>query len=60
MNSHHFLKYTLIWTLVYYLNTIKKIVLDRIEGRESINHEEYVENENYYNVYSDDYDDYDN
>ena len=37
-----------------------KIILDKIEARENINHDEYVEDENYYNVDSDDYDDYDN
>ena len=34
-----------------------QIILDKIEGRENLNHEEYVEDENYYNVDSDDYDD---
>ena len=34
-----------------------KIILDKIEARENINHDEYVEDENYYNVDSDDSDD---
>ena len=37
-----------------------QIILYKIETREKINHEEYVEDENYYNVDSDDYDDDDN
>ena len=37
-----------------------QIILDNIEGRESINHEEYVDDEKYYNVDSDDSDDDDN
>ena len=36
-----------------------KIILDEIEGRENLNNEEYVEDENYYNVDSDDSDDND-
>ena len=36
------------------------ILLNKIEARENINHDEYVEDENYYNVDSDDYDDDDN
>ena len=31
-----------------------QIVLDKIEARENLNHNEYVEDENYYNVDSDD------
>ena len=34
-----------------------QIILDKIEARENINHDEYVEDENYYNVDSDDSDD---
>ena len=34
-----------------------KIVLDKIEARENLNHDEYVEDENYYNVHSGDCDD---
>ena len=37
-----------------------QIILDKVEARENINHDEYVENGNYYNVDSDDYDDDDN
>ena len=37
-----------------------KIILDKIEGRENLNHEEYVEDENDYNIDSDDSDDDDN
>ena len=37
-----------------------QIILDKIEARENLNHDEYVEDENYYNVDSDDSDDYDN
>ena len=37
-----------------------QIILDQIEARENINHDEYVEDENYYNVDSDDSDDDDN
>ena len=37
-----------------------QIILDKIEGRENINNEEYVQDENYYNVDSDDSDDGDN
>ena len=33
-----------------------KIILDKIEGRENLNHDEYVEDKNYYNVDSDDSD----
>ena len=35
-------------------------ILDRIEGREKINSEEYVEDKNHYNVDIDDSDDDDN
>ena len=37
-----------------------QIVLNIIEGGENINHDEYVEDEKYYNVDSDDSDDDDN
>ena len=37
-----------------------QIILDKIEARENINHYEYVEDENYHNVDSDDSDDDDN
>ena len=37
-----------------------QIILDKIEAIENINHDEYVEDENYYNVDSDDSDDDDN
>ena len=37
-----------------------QIILDKIEVRKNINHEEYLENENYYNIYSNDSDDDDN
>ena len=37
-----------------------QIIFDKIGARENINHDEYVEDENYYNVYSDDCDDDDN
>ena len=37
-----------------------QIILDRIEARENINHKEYVEDENYYNVDSNDSNDDDN
>ena len=37
-----------------------QIILDKIEERENRNNEEYVEDENYYNVDSDDSDDDDN
>ena len=37
-----------------------QIILDQIEARENINHDEYLEDENYYNVDSDDSDDDDN
>ena len=36
-----------------------QIILYKIAARENLNHDEYVEDENYYNVDSDDYD-YDN
>ena len=32
-----------------------QIILDKIEARENIKHDEYMEDENYYNVDSDDY-----
>ena len=35
-------------------------ILNKFQGRENINHDEYVEDENYYNVDSGDYDDDDN
>ena len=34
-----------------------QIILDKIKAREIFNHDEYAEDENYYNVDSDDYDD---
>ena len=37
-----------------------QIIFDKIKARENLNHDEYVEDENYYNVDSDDYDDDDN
>ena len=37
-----------------------QIILDQIEGREILNHEEYVEDENYCSLDSDDSDDDDN
>ena len=37
-----------------------QIILDKIEARENLTHDEYVEDENYYNVDSDYYDDDDN
>ena len=37
-----------------------QIILDKIEARENLNHDEYVEVENDYNVDSDDSDDDDN
>ena len=37
-----------------------KIILDKIESRENLNHDEYVEDKNYYNVDSDDSNDDDN
>ena len=35
----------------------QQIILDKFEAREYINYDEYVDDENYYNVDSDDYDD---
>ena len=37
-----------------------QIIMDKIEAIENLNHDEYVEDENYYNVDSDDYDDDEN
>ena len=37
-----------------------KIILDKIEARENLNHDEYLEYENYYNVDCDDSNDDDN
>ena len=37
-----------------------QIILDKNEARENLNHDEYVEDENCYNVDSDDSDDDDN
>ena len=34
-----------------------QIILNKIEARDNLNHDEYVEDENYYNVDSADYDD---
>ena len=33
----------------------QQIILDKIEARENLNYDEYVEDKNYYNVDSDDY-----
>ena len=33
-----------------------QVILEKIESRENLNHDEYVEEEDYYNVDSDDYD----
>ena len=33
-----------------------QIILEKIEARENLNHDEYVEEEDYYNVDSDEYD----
>ena len=33
-----------------------QIILEKIEARENLNHDEYVEEEDYYNVYSDESD----
>ena len=37
-----------------------QIIFDKIEARENLNHDEYVEDEIFYNLYSDDSDDDDN
>ena len=37
-----------------------QIILDKIEARDNLNHDEYMEHENYYNIDSDDSDDDDN
>ena len=37
-----------------------QIILDTIEVKENINHDEYVEDENYYNIDSEDSNDNDN
>ena len=37
-----------------------QIILDKVEARENLNHDKYAEDENYYNIYSDDSDYYDN
>ena len=37
-----------------------QIILDKFEARENLNHDEFMEDENYYNVDSDDFDDDDN
>ena len=37
-----------------------QIIFDKIKARENLNHDEYVEDENDYNVDSDDYDNDDN
>ena len=37
-----------------------QIILDKIEGTENLNHEDYILDENYYNVDIDDTDDEDN
>ena len=33
-----------------------QVILEKFEARENLNHDEYVEEEDYYNVYSDDSD----
>ena len=33
-----------------------QVILEKIEARENLNHDEYVEEDDYYNVYSDEYD----
>ena len=33
-----------------------QVILEKIEARENLNHDEYLEEEDYYNVDSDDYD----
>ena len=33
-----------------------QVILEKIEARENLNHDEYVEEEDYYNVDSDEYD----
>ena len=37
-----------------------QVILEKIEARENLNHDEYVEEEDYYNVDSDESDIYDN
>ena len=37
-----------------------QVILGKIEARENLNHDEYVEEEDYYNVDSDEYYIYDN
>ena len=37
-----------------------QIIMDEIEAIENLNHDEYVEDENYYNINSDDSNDDDN
>ena len=37
-----------------------QIILDKIKARENLNHDDYVEDENYHNVDSDDFNDDDN
>ena len=34
----------------------RQVILEKIEARENLNHDEYVEEEDYYNVDSDEYD----
>ena len=51
------------WSQIYIYRQLwynYQIILDKIKTRENLNHDEYVEDENYYNVDSDDYDDADN
>ena len=48
----------MIWTRSS--NHDHQIILDKTEAIENLNHDEYVEDENYYNVDSDDFDDGDN
>ena len=49
----------LIWTL-FFIWTWSSNHIGSIEGRENLNHEGYVEDENYHNVDSDDSDGDDN
>ena len=37
-----------------------QVILEKIEARENLNHYEYVEEEDYYNIHSDESDIYDN
>ena len=50
----------LSWIILYetrnYLLNDHQVILEKIEARENINHDEYVEEEDYYNVDSDESD----